>query len=176
MSLETFFVVLPSCLLALPTLLATDWTSMPERRGTLIPRTFLRREWLFRTSPPASPTAVAPTATAGPLTLLAAPLIVPTTPPFPVPFWLAVLRLELEPELLLRLAAGFLAPPVAAFERVPDVAALERVPDVPAFERVPDDVLREVPFALAVDLDLGLDPELPLDVARPAPCPLREAD
>jgi len=138
--------------------------------------------------------------------LLAAPLIVPTTPPFPVPFWLAVLRLEFEPELLLRLAAGFLAPPVAAFERVPDVAAFERVPDVAAFERVPDvaafervpdvaafervpdvaafervpdEVLRELPFALAVDLDLdlglGLDPAL-LDVARPAPCPLREAD
>ena len=165
MSLETLFVVLPNCLLALPTFLATDWTSTPDRRGTLIPRTFFRREWPFSTSPPASPTAVAPTATAGPLTLLAAPLIVPTTPPLPEdPFWLAVLRLELEPELLLRFAAGFLAAGFLA-------------PFVAALERVPDEVLRELPLALAADLDLGLglDPEL-LDVARPAPCPLREAD
>ena len=66
------------------------------------------------------------------------------------------------PELLLRFAAGFLAAGFLA-------AGL--------LERVPDDVLRELPFALAVDFDLGLglDPE-PLDVARPAPCPLREAD
>ena len=172
MSLETLFVVLPSCLLALPTFLATDWTSTPDRRGTLIPRTFFRREWPFSMIPPASPTAVAPTATAGPLTLPAAPLIVPTTPPLPVPFWLAVLRLEFEPELLLlrRFAAGFLRVPVAAVERVRDEA----------FERVRDEALCELALALglALGLDLGfglaLDPELP-DVARAAPCPLREA-
>jgi hypothetical protein len=89
-------------------------------------------------------------------------LIVPTTPPLPVPFWLAVLRLALEPELLLllRLAAGFLRLLVAAFERVRD-EALCALPLVFGLD-------------LGLDLGFGLDPE-PLDVARPAPCPLREA-
>ena len=165
MSFETFFVVWPNCLLALPTLLATDWTSTFEIRGTGIPRIFLRREWLFSTSPPAIPTAVAPTATAGPLTLLAAPLIVPTTPPFPVPFWLAV---------GLRLAAGFFRP-LALLDR----EAVDRLL-VAAFERLRDEVLPELPLApglgldLELDLGLGLAREL-LDVARAVPCPLREA-
>ena len=161
MSFETFFVVWPNCLLALPTLLATDWTSTPERRGSGIPRIFLRREWRLSTSPPATPTAVAPTATAGPLTLLAAPLIVPTTPPFPVPFWLAA---------PLRLAAGFLRP-LALLDR----EAVDRLL-VAAFERLRDEALPALPLALdlGLDLGLGLAREL-LDVARAVPCPLREA-
>ena len=172
MSFETLFDVWPNCLLALPTLLATDWTSTFERRGTGIPRIFFWREWPFSTRPPAMPTAVAPTAMAGPLTLLAAPLIVPTTPPFPVPFWLAVLRLELLLLLLLRpaplrLAAGFFRA-LALLDREAVVRPL-----VAAFGRLRDEPLPAL--ALALDLGLDLGPEL-LDVARPLPCPLREVD
>ena len=165
MSFETLFVVWPNCLLALPTLLATDWRSTFERRGTGIPRTFFRREWPFSTIPPAIPTAVAPTAMAGPLTLLAAPLTVPTTPPFPVPFWLAAVRL----------AAGFFrAPPFPdvdreAFDRLL-VAAFDRLL-VAAFGRLRDAALFELPLDLGLGLDLA--PE-PLDVARVVLFPLRE--
>ena len=178
MSFETFFVVWPNCLLALPTLLATDWMSTFERRGTGIPRIFFRREWPFSTIPPAIPTAVAPTATAGPLTLLAAPLIVPTTPPFPVPLRLAALRLEPALPVLRaaplrlppRLAAGFfLAPPLPDVDR----EALDRL-FVAAFERLRGEALFEPPLDLDLGLDLDVDPE-PLDVARAVPCPLREA-
>jgi len=179
MSFETLFVVWPNCLLALPTLLATDWRSTFERRGTGTPRIFFRREWPFSTIPPAIPTAVAPTATAGPLTLLAAPLIVPTTPPFPVPFWLAALRLALVllvrravPLRLaalrlaaLRLAAGFFrAPPFPDVDR----EAVDRLL-VAAFGRLRDEALFELPLDLGLDLDLE-----PLDVARAVPFPLRE--
>ena len=198
MSFETLFDVWPNCLLALPTLLATDWMSTFETRGTGTPRIFFRREWPFSTIPPAIPTAVAPTATAGPLTLLAAPLIVPTTPPFPVPFRLAALRLEpalpvLRPAPLRlppRLAAGcFRALPFPdvdreafdvdreAFDRLL-AAAFGRLRDEALFElgRLRDDALFELPLAEDLDLDLGLgfDPE-PLDVARVAPRPLRAA-
>ena len=114
-----------------------------------------------------SPTAVAPTATAGPLTLLAAPLTVPTTPPFPVPFWLAAVRLALV--LLVRLAAGFFrAPPLPDVDR----EAFDRLL-VAAFERLRDDALFELPLDLGLGLGLDLDPEL-LDVARVVPFPLRE--
>ena len=44
MSLETFFVVWPNCLLALPTLLATDWMSTFEKARNRDPRIFFRRE------------------------------------------------------------------------------------------------------------------------------------
>ena len=180
MSFETLFDVWPNCLLALPTLLATDWMSTFERRGTGTPRIFFRREWLFSTIPPAIPTAVAPTATAGPLTLLAAPLIVPTTPPFLVPFRLAALRLELA-LLVLRAAPLRLPPRLAAgfFRAVPllDVEreAFDRLL-VAAFERLRDEALFELPLAVDLDLDLGfgLDPEL-LDVARAVLRPLRAA-
>ena len=70
MSFDTLFVVWPNCLLALPTLLATDWTSTFESArnrdprgsssGASGPSARARRRY---------PTAVAPTATAGPLTL-----------------------------------------------------------------------------------------------------------
>ena len=96
-SFETFFVVWPNCLLALPTLLATALTStsgrlgLPIERGTETPRIVFRRSRPLRTSPPATPTAVAPTATAGPLTLVTAPLTVPTTPLFWAPFRLVLL-------------------------------------------------------------------------------------
>ena len=43
MSLDTLFDVWPSCLLALPTLLATDLTSTSIDRGSGTPSTFLRR-------------------------------------------------------------------------------------------------------------------------------------
>jgi hypothetical protein len=191
MSFETLFDVWPNCLLALPTLLATDWMSTFERRGTGTPRIFFRREWPFSTIPPAIPTAVAPTATAGPLTLLAAPLIVPTTPPFPVPFRLAALRLE--PALPALRAAPLRLPPrlAAGFFRalpLPDVVreAVDRLllADVvreafdrllvAAFERLRDEALFELPLAAALDLGLGLDPE-PLDVARAVLRPLRAA-
>ena len=167
MSFETLFVVWPNCLLALPTLLATDWMSTFDSRGTGIPRIFLRREWLFSASPPASPTAVAPTATAGPLTLVAAPLIVPTSPPFPVPFWLAVLRLELlRLAAVLRLAAGFFRP-FALLDREALARAL-----VAAFGRLRDEPLPELVRVL--ELGLGFGPDL-LVVARLVLRPLREA-
>ena len=109
MSFETVFDVSPNCLLALPTLLATDFTStdgLPIERGTEIPRTVLRLIRLRSTSPPATPTAVAPTASAGPLALSATCLIVPTTP---LLLWLALLLLALLLLALLRLALPLLA-------------------------------------------------------------------
>ena len=117
MSLETLFDVSPNCLLALPTVLATFLTStLGTLRGTGTPRIVFCRRVPLSTSPPATPTAVAPMAIAGPLTFDAALLTVPTTPPLPAPFWLAVLRLALLDEARfaagLRLAAGFRAVPL----------------------------------------------------------------
>jgi len=86
MCFDTVFEVSPNCLLALPTVLATDFASKSGRlgllidRGTVTPRTLLRRARFFSARPPATPAAAAPTATAGPLALLAAFLTVPTTP------------------------------------------------------------------------------------------------
>ena len=106
MSFETLFDVSPSCLLALPTVFATFLTStLGTLRGTGTPRIVFCRRVPLSTSPPATPTAVAPMATAGPLTLDAALLTVPTTPP--EPFWLAVLRFD-ELWLVLRFDEGFL--------------------------------------------------------------------
>ena len=87
MSLDTVFVVWPSCLLALPTVFAIDFTSMSGlliERGTGIPSTFRWRDRERISSPPATPAAVAPTATAGPFALLATSFTVPTKPSFPL--------------------------------------------------------------------------------------------
>jgi hypothetical protein len=86
MSLDTAFEVSPNLLLALPTFLTSDPTSssvrlgLPIERGSGTPRIFLRRVRLLRAKPPATPAAAAPTATAGPLALLAAVLSVSTMP------------------------------------------------------------------------------------------------
>ena len=123
-SFETVFVVWPNCLLALPTLLAIALTStsgslaLPIERGTVTPRIVFRRSRPLRIRPPATPTAVAPAATAGPLTFVTAPLTLPTTPLL----WAAV-RLVLAPLLLLlRPEAAFRDDPrlrvaAAGFER-----------------------------------------------------------
>jgi hypothetical protein len=71
-------------------------------------------------------------ATAGPLTLDAALLTVPTTPPLPAPFWLAVLRFEFEVDLRggdFR-AAGLRAVPLLERDAVLRLAAadLDREP------------------------------------------------
>jgi hypothetical protein len=119
MSLDTLFEVWPNCLLALPTLLATDFTSMsarlafPIERGSGTPRIFLRRVRLLSTKPPATPAAAAPTASTGPLGLLAAFLSVPS---MPLPFWLALLRLAPPPPRELDLL-WLWAPRVAPFAR-----------------------------------------------------------
>lgn len=184
MSFDTFFEVLPSCLLALPSVLAIDCTSSSEERGSDTPSTLVRLLRLLSASPPATPTAAAPIATAGPLALptacaalLAVLLIVSTTP---FPFWLAgVLRL-----CVLRFA--LLAPPLERDEpllareavlrlRV-DAADLERVDFAPVdFAR--DDFAR-VDFAAvafeAADFALVLDPDPLAEVLLR--CPLRALD
>jgi hypothetical protein len=165
-SFETVFVVWPNCLLALPTLLAIALTStsgrlgLPSERGTETPRIVFRRSRPLRTRPPATPTAVAPTATAGPLTFVTAPLTLPTTPLL----WAAV-RLVLVSLLLLRLEAAFRDDPrlrVAA-------AGLERA----GFDRdepLRDERVLEAEEPPAFDLDAeAFDEPLLL-------CPPREAD
>lgn len=99
MSLDTVLVVSPNCLLALPTVFAIDLTSSSgalSERGSGTPSTFLRRVRDRMSSPPATPAAVAPTATAGPFALPATLLTVPS-----IPSWLllrlCVLRFALEP-------------------------------------------------------------------------------
>jgi hypothetical protein len=187
MSFETLFVVCPNCVLALPTLLATALTStferrgLPMERGTGTPRIVFRRRRPLSASPPATPTAVAPTASAGPLTLVTAPLMLPTTPSFPVAFWLELRRLEaprvaLRPELVFRAVPllereelvfraaplldreALVRPPVAGFER--DARSEARV------ERLSDEAPLEVPLALPMDPELLDEPRLL--------CPLRE--
>ena len=107
-------------------------------------------------------------ATAGPLTFDAALLTVPTTPPLPVPFWLAVLRFEelwlvLRFELDLRGAAfravGLRAVPLLerdAVERLA-VADFDRDPPLLVFavlllgrEDPLDALLLRVPLELAL--------------------------
>jgi hypothetical protein len=116
MSLDTFFEASPNCLLALPTVLATDFASRSARpplrieRGSGTPRTFLGRVRLLSTKPPATPAAPAPMATAGPPALLAAFLSKSTRP---LVFWLVLLRPLLAPPLefdLLRLWERRFAP------------------------------------------------------------------
>ena len=147
MSFETFFDVWPNCLLALPTAFAADFTSRSDRpdfaiaRGTGMPSTFLRRGRLVRITPPTIPAVAAPTATAGPLSLPAASLIVPTTPPAdlaarPLELWrlrFAVVAAERDDPLLerdraLRARAAFAFAPgpfaEALLLRVPLAAGL----------------------------------------------------
>ena len=84
MSFETLFDVSPNCLLAFPTVFATFLTStLGTLRGTGTPRIVFCRRVPLSTKPPATPTAVAPIATAGPLTFDAVLLTVPTTPLLP---------------------------------------------------------------------------------------------
>jgi hypothetical protein len=86
MSFDTLFEVSPNCLLAFPTVFVSDLTSTTgrlgraSRRGTETPRTFRRLGRLFSASPPATPTAAAPTAIAGRPAFPATFLIRPTTP------------------------------------------------------------------------------------------------
>jgi hypothetical protein len=164
-------------LLALPTPLAIPLTSttgmlgLASERGTGTPRTVLRRMRFFSTKPPATPAAAAPTATAGPLALLAAFLTLPTTP---LPFWL-VARLE-----LLRLCAVRFAPPPLErdeplLERAAELRLRVDPPDLAldaaVFEREAVDLEREAADLDADDpLALVLDPE-PFDLLL---CPLRE--
>lgn len=158
MSLDTVFVVWPSCLLALPTDLAIDLRSMSgllRERGTGTPSTFFWRVRERIKSPPATPAtpaAVAPTATAGPLALLATCLTVPTTP-FELSLWLCVLRLG-----VLRFAAEA----AARFELDPLLERREPLPADRAF--APDELARVRLFAADAfdDLLLLLDAE-PLD-------------
>src|SRR5215204_5910471 len=163
MCFDTVFEVWPNCLLALLTVLAMDFASksgrlgLPIERGTVTPRTLLRRARFFSARPPATPAAAAPTASAGPLALLAACLTVPTTP---FSLWLFA-ELRFPPLLLER------EEPV--FER----EALLRAPveDADVFER--DEPLRPLP-ARGDPLAFVLEPELfeELVLVRP----LREAD
>jgi hypothetical protein len=123
-SLETFFDVFANCLVALPTVFTIALASISGRsfgRGRGTPSTVLRRPRDLSISPPATPAAAAPTATAGPLALLAALLAVSTKPP-PVDALavfralafeaarLGVLRLAELPELVRRFALDPLEP------------------------------------------------------------------
>ena len=175
MSFETVFEVWPNCLLALPTVFATDFTSrfaLPIERGSFTPRIFLRPVRPLSTKPPATPTAAAPTATAGPLALLAAPLSVLT---MPLPFWLVLLRLEPPPPRaldLLRVCGLRLEVEREALLRA-RVEADDFERDEPPEERdapLPDPPLPEREDRLA----FVFEPE-PFD-AELLLCPLREAD
>ncbi len=184
MSLETFFDVSPNCLLAFPMAFVTDFTSnsgLPSERGSGIPST-LGRARLLRISPPTTPAAAAPTASAGPPALLPALLSVLTTPL--LSRVLALLRLDVaRRELdagLARLCGPRLAPsPLVAPLRDRDALLRLRVEAAdlgradepergePFFDvRAPE---REDPLACAferaaVEPDLVLEPE-PLDEA-----------
>lgn len=178
MSFDTVFDVWPNCLLALPTLLATDLTSrsgsfaLPIERGRVTPRTFVRRVRRLSANPPATPTAAAPTATAGPLALLATFLTVPT---MRLPFWLALLRLEPPPRRVLGLlrvcGLRFGAERDALLRARVEAADLER--DEEPEER--DAPLRAPPLPEREDrLALAFEAE-PLDVLLLL-CRLAEAD
>jgi hypothetical protein len=136
MSLDTVFVVWPNCLLALPTDFATDLRSMSglfTERGTGTPSTFFWRVRERIKSPPAMPAAVAavaPTATAGPLALLATCFTVPTTP-FELSLWLSVLRLG---------ALRFAVEAADCFEPDPLLERREPLPADRAF--APDELAR----------------------------------
>ena len=181
MSFDTVFEVWPNCLLALPTVLATDFTSMlalPIERGSFTPRIFLRLGRPLSIKPPAIPTAAAPTATAGPLALLAALLSVATTP---LLLCLALLRLELvpPPELDLLLVCGLrFEEPLLARE-----ALLRLRVEADDFERdePPDerdergDPLRDAALPERADPLAFVFEPAPFD-ALLLLCPLREAD
>jgi hypothetical protein len=120
MSLDTVLLVSPNCLLALPTVFASDLTSMSgllsegllSERGTGTPITLRWRVRERINSPPATPAAVAPTATAGPLALLATSRTVPTKP-----FFDPLLRLCALGRCWLRLRLWLVRLAVAALER-----------------------------------------------------------
>ena len=189
MSFDTFFEVLPSCLLALPSVLAIDCTSSSEERGSDTPSTLVRLLRLLSASPPATPTAAAPIATAGPLALptacaalLAVLLIVSTTP---FPFWLAgalrlcVLRfallappLERDEPLLAREAVLRLRADAADLERL-DFAPVDFAPDDFALDDFAREDFAAVDFA-AADFALVLDPDPLAEVLLR--CPLRALD
>ena len=172
MSFDTVFDVWPTRLLALPAVLAIDFTSSAGRLGLLIergtgtPRTFLRRGRLFSARAPATPAAAAaPTASAGPRALPAAVLTVPTTP------------------FVLWLSAGLRCPPVLLEREEPLLereALLRPRVDADVFERDDppeerDEPLRDEPLAVREDpLAFVFEPE-PFDELLLL-CPLREAD
>jgi hypothetical protein len=166
MSLDTLFDVSPNCLLALPTVFATFLTStLGTLRGTGTPRTVLRRWVLLSTIPPAIPTAVAPMAIAGPLTLDAAPLTVPTTPLLPDPFRLGLL-------LGLRAAglrAGVLRALLERLAREDDerllAADLDRELPAARFVPLPDEELLALGLAFEAPLLLRVPLEVDLVVA-----------
>jgi hypothetical protein len=165
MSLETLLVVWPKRLLALPMVFAVDLMSRSgdvSERGTLTPKTVFRRMRLRSTSPPATPAAAAPTATAGPLALLAAPLTVSTTP---FELWLDPLRFAVLPAVRPELELFVVRLAVLPLERdepLLDLAALLRL-------RVEAAVFdRDAPLP-----DFDLDPE-PLAELR-LRCPLLDA-
>lgn len=84
--LQTFFDVLANILLVWPTVLATDPMSRSDKlevereRGSDTPSTCLLRMRFLKANPPAKLATASPAAIAGPLALLAAPLIVSTAP------------------------------------------------------------------------------------------------
>ena len=132
----------------------------------------MRRVRRLSTNPPATPTAAAPTATAGPLALVATFLTVPT---MPLPFWLALLRLEPPPlgvlDLLRVWGLRFAVEREELLRARVEAADFER--DEPPEERdvpLPDPPLpeREDRFAWAFEAE-------PLDVLRLL-CLLAEAD
>src|SRR5215204_2287361 len=191
-----------SCLLALPTVLATDLVARrgsfgwPIVRGSGTPRTFLRRVLLFSAIPAATPAAAAPAATAGPLALLAAFLTVSNMPlrlGLFARLRFALLRREREEPLLDREALrrapvdadddfGGAEVPEDREEPLRDRDALRRAPVVAEddFGRAEvreelEEPLRDAPLALRADpLALVFEPEL-LDELLLL-CPLREAD
>jgi hypothetical protein len=164
MSLDTVFVVWPSCLLALPTLFAIDFRStsgLLRERGTGTPSTFFWRVRERISNPPATPAAVAPTATAGPLALLATCFTVPTTP-FELAPWLCGVRLC---ELRLRLwVLRFAVEPPDRFE--PDALLERRDPLAADRAFAPDELARARLFDAEPfdDLLLLLDAEPPDDL------------
>jgi hypothetical protein len=176
MSFETFFDVFANCLLASPTVFATDLASTAGRcLGIGTPSHVLRRPRLLMTSPPAMPAAAAPTASAGPLAFVATCLIASVTPPWlPLPLLLAVARVE-----ALRLAeerdfaaalrpldfAVLRLPPDFAVLRLPFVFAVVRLPFGFAALRVADDPLRPLAVFARVPEDLfaPLDARLLVD-------------
>ena len=136
MSLDTLFDVFANCVLASPTVFASDFGSTLGRcLGTGMPSTVFLRPRPFRAIPPAMPAAAAPTAIAGPLALPAADLTVPTIPwAAPLPLLLLLVRAGVEARLDV---AARLAPPddEADFARPFDDAVERLVPPDPLVAR-----------------------------------------
>ena len=131
MSLDTLFDVFANCVLASPTVFATDFGSTLGRcLGTGMPSTDFLRPRPFSAIPPAMPAAAAPTAIAGPLALPAADLTVPTIP------WAAPLLLLLP---LVRAGVEDRLDVVVRFAPPDDEAERERLDEDAAFARPFDD-------------------------------------